>query len=33
LGLICCLRQRAVGRLAAHSNDVEGHCTLRQCPP
>ena len=26
LGLICRRRLRAVGRLAAHSNDVEGHC-------
>ncbi|MFN9941269.1 MAG: hypothetical protein ACK56I_17495, partial [bacterium] len=33
LGLICRRRLRAVGRLAAHSNDVEGHCTLRQYPP
>ena len=33
LGLICRRRQRAVGRLAAHSNHVEGHCTLRQNPP
>jgi hypothetical protein len=33
LGLICRRRLRAVGRLAAHSNDVEGHCTLRKYPP
>jgi hypothetical protein len=33
LGLICRRHLRAVGRLAAHSNDGEGHCTLRQYPP
>ncbi len=32
LGLICRRRLRAVGRLAAHSNDVEGHCTVYTDP-